>query len=561
MPTSDELKTKRALFERIGWDVAERDDRAVAAAVAAREEIDIVHNLDQAGLLDAFMAYLREIGFLAFLESFTPSLRERFMIPSCFVLLTYMVKTLLGIDAVYAMPALLFTDPAMMRVIGFNARWIEEGLCRRSHEKRGEDKEPPKPFCAQMVANFLADLTIQESAAFFNRAIQCLARFGVFPASVTLVLDGTDIETTQKCTGAGRVVRTEEKKDRRGRIKKVEVVLFGFKAIAAYDLTTQLPVAVIVTKIHRHETLCTRRLIQQAQANLAPGGSKIGKVLVDRGFLDGKTMYWLDEQGIAFVVPAKTNMQVYHMARNQAEKGHGYVQTRTRNVTHGHGKERRVETLATEVIGVEDLAFWDTYNDPDARKKIGRRGYRPKPIHAVVVRTWDNQEFGPGGKVVFLTNQPVTHPLSVFDDYDGRSLIENTLFREGKQGWSLESIPQKNQRAAVAHIYITFAMVALTTAYREWMRQEEEEEANSTPSLAKRLGHVDDDEFHGVRRWRRDLKKAVKDYVIVFLGDHYGIFHVAEFTILAGYRIRRLPEELGTREDIFARYGLTPPTP
>src|SRR5690606_25255972 len=111
------------------------------------------------------------------------------------------------------------------------------------------------------------------------------------------------------------------------------------------------------------------------------------------------------------------------------------------------------------------------------------------------------------------------------------------------------------------HIYITFAMVALTTAYREWMRQEEEEEANSTPSLAKRLGHVDDDEFHGVRRWRRDLKKAVKDYVIVFLGDHYGIFHVAEFTILAGYRIRRLPEELGTREDIFARYGLTPPTP
>src|SRR5690606_7922782 len=72
MPTSDELKTKRALFERIGWDLAERDDHAVAAAVAAREEIDIVHNLDQAGLLDAFMAYLREIGFLAFLESFTP---------------------------------------------------------------------------------------------------------------------------------------------------------------------------------------------------------------------------------------------------------------------------------------------------------------------------------------------------------------------------------------------------------------------------------------------------------------------------------------------------------
>src|SRR5690606_38791589 len=228
----------------------------------------------------------------------------------------------------------------------------------------------PKPFCAQMVANFLADLTIKESAAFFNRAIQCLARFGVFPASVTLVVDGTDVETTEKCTGSGRVVRTEEKKTRGGRVKEIEVVLFGFKAIAAYDLTTQLPVAVIVTKIHRHETLCTRRLIQQAQANLAPGGSKIGKVLVDRGLLDGKTMYWLDEQGIAVVVPAKTDVQVSHMARKQAGRSQGNFQSRTPNATHGDGKERRVETLATEVIGVDDLAFWDTYTDPDARKKI-----------------------------------------------------------------------------------------------------------------------------------------------------------------------------------------------
>src|SRR5690606_10062213 len=212
----------------------------------------------------------------------------------------------------------------------------------------------PKPFCAQMVANFLADLTIKESAAFFNRAIQCLARFGVFPASVTLVVDGTDVETTEKCTGSGRVVRTEEKKTRGGRVKEIEVVLFGFKAIAAYDLITQLPVAVMVTKIHRHETLCTRRLIQQAQANLAPGGWTIAQVLVERGFLDGKTMFWLDEQGIAFVVPARSNLQVYHVARIQAEKDQGHVQTRTRNVQHGHGKQRWVETLETEAIGVED---------------------------------------------------------------------------------------------------------------------------------------------------------------------------------------------------------------
>jgi|GEM_PF-3909241 len=33
-----------------------------------------------------------------------------------------------------------------------------------------------------------------------------------------------------------------------------------------------------------------------------------------------------------------------------------------------------------------------------------------------------------------------------------------------------------------------------------------------------------------------------------------------EFSVLAGYTLRLLPEELGTPEQIFARYGLDSPT-
>jgi hypothetical protein len=53
---------------------------------------------------------------MAFLEETAPSRRQRFMVPSVLILLTYMVKVLLGIEHMYAMPALLFTDPAMMRI-------------------------------------------------------------------------------------------------------------------------------------------------------------------------------------------------------------------------------------------------------------------------------------------------------------------------------------------------------------------------------------------------------------------------------------------------------------
>ena len=252
---------------------------------------------------------------------------------------------------------------------------------------------------------------------------------------------------------------------------------------------------------------------------------------------------------------------MYRAARAEAEHGRGVVQRRRRTVNRGYGNKRHQEILATEVIGVTGLTVWEQYSDPAHKEQRRRRGFRPQPINAVVVRKWDNEDYGPGGQVVFLTNQPVDQPLAVFDDYDGRALIENVLFREGKQGWYLEAIPQKTQRAAVAHIFITFTMVALTTAFREWQRRQDEADAEpAQPPLALLAVDVDHDEPLGIGRWRRELEKRNRDYVIVFDGPRYGIFHVVEFSILSGLRLREIPPELGSREQIYARYGLSPPS-
>ncbi|WP_407936409.1 transposase [Limnochorda pilosa] len=225
-----------------------------------------------------------------------------------------------------------------------------------------------------MVANFLADLVLREAAACFNQAIQCLARFGVFPREVTLVLDGTDVETTGRCRGAGRAKREKKVTDRAGRPKVVEVLVFGFKVVVAFDLATQIPVADIVVKIQRHETLCTRRLVRQAQSNLSPGGARVAKVLVDRGCLDGATLHWLDQQGIAFVVPAKKKMLVHRLACSEAQGKKGHVQSRTRTVTHGHGKHK-MEAEASSPL--EALA-------PGSSRPRPSRRTPPSPCHAPV---------------------------------------------------------------------------------------------------------------------------------------------------------------------------------
>lgn len=550
---------RRTLFERLDWSVADRDDARVARSIATQEELDDIYGLDQAGLLDGFMDFLDDVRFLDHLNRYAPEHRQRIMVPATLILLSYMTKTLLGIEHMYSVPDLLFSDPAVMRLLGFNARWLEEGLCQRSHEKRAPGKDAPKPCSAQMIADFLSGITPKQSLDLYQAAVRCLIAHDFFPSEMTLVIDGSDVETTPKCQGAGVATRKEKITDKKGHTKTIEVTIHGFKVIAAFELVTQIPVGIVVTRIEENETQSTQRLIEQVQANFTDTDSRVTQILMDRGFLDGETLWWLDQQDITFVVPSKSNMLITKAARIDAADGRGYDARRIDKKVHGRGKTRWVEEKETHVVGVENLPFLDSFNDPEKAAKSTRRGYKPDPLQAVVVYSWNGHASKPGEEPVLLTNMSVRKPLRVQADYRNRSIIENTLFREGKQAWTLENIPQKNHHAATAHIAITFMMVALTTAYRIRCEQEDEKEESLSPIERIRSRHDVEPTPKGIRLWRREQQINYRDYVIVFCGDVYGIFHVAEFSILSGLRIKKLPESLGDRDAIFARYGLNPP--
>jgi hypothetical protein len=59
-----------------------------------------------------------------------------------------------------------------------------------------------------------------------------------------------------------------------------------------------------------------------------------------------------------------------------------------------------------------------------------------------------------------------------------------------------------------------------------------------------------------VRQWRRRMKRENQDKVIIFVGDKYGILHVAELAVLTGVRLKKIPPSLGTRDDILRRDGV-----
>ncbi len=123
---------------------------------------------------------------------------------------------------------------------------------------------------------------------------------------MTGILDATDLETTAQYTGCGQVTRKRKITDKPGTVHEIEVTVYGRKLIVLIDARTKVPLAAKVVPIQAHETLFLRALITQARTNLA-GAARLHKVVFDKGFLDGTDLWWLQQHGILFVVPAKDN--------------------------------------------------------------------------------------------------------------------------------------------------------------------------------------------------------------------------------------------------------------
>jgi len=69
-----------------------------------------------------------------------------------------------------------------------------------------------------------------------------------------------------------------------------------------------------------------------------------------------------------------------------------------------------------------------------------------------VVLRWGGRTY-PDGGTVYLTNGPVADPFVAFDTYDWSSVIENGIFKEGKQPWHLEHFPQRTEAAVLVQCY------------------------------------------------------------------------------------------------------------
>jgi len=541
---------KKNLIHQLSWRVAERDDQRVAQAIHDGEELDGVYGLNEAGLMDEFWHFLEQVGVFPLIEQIKATTIERVMVPMVMMVSLYFLKTLYGIESMNALPTLLFSNVAAMTLLGFNAHQIANGFSRRGDDRR---RKKPKqgPMTPQALAANVAKLSEATVLAFFNGCIAVLAAFGIFAAELTVAVDGSKIETTEKHTGRGCLKVEQRKRDKEGNWITIIELVYGWKLVALMDARTRIPLALKVLKIEAYEGEWLVPLVKQAQANLGKH-ARIVKVAADRGYLDGVDLYELEEMGIIWVMWTKKGMNVRTeaIARSAEEP----EQRRVTQVRRGQGRNQRVEEEVTVLVGVSGLKSYTQYGPP--RQEGERRTYDQRPdVNGVVIRQWKNQTYET--PPVLLTNGSVEDAFVAYDDYDQRSLIENGVFREGKQPWNLEHAPQKTEAAVIVHITFTLAVMALATAFRLWSKQQElaQEEPMLQEVVAPDFTLL---EGEGAQAWRRRLQQENRDKVIVFVGQHFGIFHTAEFSILAGLRIKPagIPAELGTAADILRRHGI-----
>jgi hypothetical protein len=201
----------------------------------------------------------------------------------------------------------------------------------------------------------MVKLNLRDLETLFNGVMQALAQTRGLAAKITGIIDATDLETTAQYEGCGQVTRTRQITDKRGKVHELEVTVYGWKLMVLIDARTKIPLAGKVVPIHEHEVLSMRALVTQARTNLA-SYARLHKVVFDKGFLDGVDLWWLDQRGITFVVPAKANMAVTADAQAQAAAGAGVtIGRRVHTVRQGQGRTAWSARRETEVVGIAGL--------------------------------------------------------------------------------------------------------------------------------------------------------------------------------------------------------------
>src|SRR5215831_4069810 len=275
-----------------------------------------------------------------------------------------------------ALPALRFSEEALMRLVGFNAQQVRQGVCPRGAAPR-QGARTAGPMCPETLADHLVQLHRRDLAAWCNEVIRALAKARICGPKVTGMVEATELETTAPDEGGGQVTRKRQLTDTHGHTHEIAGTVDGCKLLVLIGAGTKRPLAAPVVPSHAHEVLSMRALVTQARTNLA-GHARVQQVVFDKAFWEGVDLWGLDRQGLLCGVAAQATMAVTIDAQAQAAAGEGViVGRRVPTGRQGQGRTAWTERLETAVVGIPGLTPDDQDGTPEHGRPHHRRDFDP----------------------------------------------------------------------------------------------------------------------------------------------------------------------------------------
>lgn len=154
--------------------------RGSHGAWSRKQVVDGVYRLDEGALLDDFFHVLHELGVVDRLGEVQGTAVQRVMVPCVQYVLLYGLKTLYGVESMNALPALLFSDEVLMRLVGFNAHQVRHGVCQRGAATR-QGPRTEGPICPDTLAENIVKWNLRDVEALFNGVIRAWAKMGGWP--------------------------------------------------------------------------------------------------------------------------------------------------------------------------------------------------------------------------------------------------------------------------------------------------------------------------------------------------------------------------------------------
>src|SRR5438445_12521602 len=202
-----------------------------------------MHHLSDAGLLDEFFVFLKELGMLEAFEQVSLLGVKRVLVPTVQFVLLYFLKLLVGCGSMNELPHVLFSDVALMELVGFNAQQCENGLTKRGDAQR-QTKKKQGPITPQCLAENISKLKQEEMEALFNQIVQLLVRWGLLSGERIAALDGSKLPTPQSYEGCGKLKQTGKVKVKGDKEPVTqEFYEHWWKVLWLMDVPTCLPVS------------------------------------------------------------------------------------------------------------------------------------------------------------------------------------------------------------------------------------------------------------------------------------------------------------------------------